>query len=237
MPLRPLPKIQSSDWKAIGESVLTQGFGHCPGLLDPEQCRQLIGLYKERSTFRKRITMARHNFGQGEYSYFSYPLPPTVSTLRTELYRRLVPTANHMMTALNHSFVYPPTLEAFLARCRETGQTQPTPLILRYQEGDYNRLHRDLYGETAFPLQAMILLNQPGQDFKGGEFILVDTRPRQQARARVLHPNQGDLIVFPVSTHPVPGKRGPVRASMRHGVSPLVSGIRWVLGIIFHDAQ
>ena len=138
---------------------------------------------------------------------------------------------------MNQQISYPPTLDAFLNQCRESGQIQPTPLILRYDAGGFNCLHRDLYGAIVFPLQAMIVLNQEGTDFEGGEFVLVENRPRQQARALVLRPNQGDLVIFPVSERPVPGKRGMFRASMRHGVSRIASGQRWVLGIIFHDAK
>ena len=181
--------------------------------------------------------MARYNFGQGEYSYFAEPLPEVVAHLRRHLYPFLVPIANHMMEVMNQPQRYPPTLVAFRKQCRLQGQTQPTPLLLRYEAGGFNCLHRDLYGPTLFPLQAMIMLSQPGEDFQGGEFLLVENRPRQQARGIALNPDQGDLIIFPVADRPVQGKRGILRASMRHGVSPVTWGQRWVLGIIFHDAM
>lgn len=236
MVLRKLQTLGALSGKILEKGLWEHGYGQIPGILDAETCQGLISLYGQEPSFRKRITMERYNFGRGEYSYFSQPLPRVVSVLRTVLYRHLVPVANRMMKALKQTYTYPPTLSAFLERCRETGQTQPTPLMLRYQVGDYNCLHRDLYGETSFPLQAMIVLNQQGKDFKGGEFVLVENRPRQQSRARVFNPDRGDLLIFPVSDRPVPGKRGMLRASIRHGVSPILSGHRWVLGIIFHDA-
>ncbi len=181
--------------------------------------------------------MARYYFGQGEYSYFTYPLPALVSHLRTSLYTRLAPIANRMMERMNRSYRYPPTLAALRRECHRQGQTKPTPLLLRYHRGDYNCLHRDLYGPTFFPLQAMVMLSQKGQEFEGGEFVLVENRPRQQASVTAFTPDLGDLIIFPVHERPIPGKRGYLRASMRHGVSPLRTGQRYVLGIIFHDAK
>ena len=236
MPQRKLPSLNDYDWEAIEKDILSQGYGRVPRVLDLARCMELIALYDHQASFRKRIVMEQHNFGLGEYSYFSYPLPKIVAHLRTELYRHLAPIANGLMHALRVQLSYPPTLKAFQKQCWEAGQTRPTPLMLRYDVGGFNCLHRDLYGETVFPLQAMIVLNHEGQDFTGGEFVLVENRPRQQARALVLHPHQGDLVIFPVSDRPIQGKRGILRASMRHGVSPIVSGQRWVLGIIFHDA-
>lgn len=237
MSLRKLPSLLGYDWKAIEEDILSQGYGHVPGLLDLDTCKRLIGLYDIDSSFRKRIVMEQHHFGLGEYSYFSYPLPRIVAHLRTQLYRKLAPIANTFMETMRVRHAYPPTLKDFQHHCRKAGQTRPTPLMLRYDTGGFNCLHRDLYGDTVFPLQAMIVLNQKDKDFKGGEFVLVENRPRQQARARVLQPNQGDLIIFPVSDRPIQGQRGMVRASLRHGVSRIISGQRWVLGIIFHDAK
>ncbi len=181
--------------------------------------------------------MARYNLGRGEYSYFAYPLPALVSHLRTHLYTHLAPIANRMMDRLNRSPRYPSTLAAFQKECRLQGQTQPTPLLLRYDSGDFNCLHRDIYGPTLFPFQAMVMLSRKGQEFEGGEFVLVENRPRQQARVIAFNPDLGDLLIFPVHERPVRGKRGYVRASMRHGVSPLKTGRRYVLGVIFHEAK
>lgn len=225
------------DWISIQDSLLASGWARVPGLIRPSACRSLTKLYNQNLHFRSRINMSRYNFGQGEYSYFADPLPDIVTYLRVHLYAHLVPTANRMMEMMKQSVRYPSTLSAFRHTCRCAGQTQPTPLLLRYGPGGFNCLHRDIYGPTLFPLQAMIMLSRPGYDFEGGEFLLVENRPRQQARGTALNPGQGDLIIFPVSDRPVQSKCGIQRASMRHGVSPVTSGQRWVLGIIFHDAK
>ncbi|SLN39603.1 2OG-Fe(II) oxygenase [Oceanibacterium hippocampi] len=217
---------------AIGE----RGAALVPAMLDSTTCRDIVGLYGDDARFRSRIEMARHAYGLGDYAYFDYPLPPVVAALRTRLYAALVPVANRMMAALGRETRYPDRLEDFLERCHAAGQARPTPLVLHYRTGGHNRLHRDLYGPTVFPLQAVIMLSAPETDFTGGEFVLVENRPRQQALCSVWQPGQGDMIVFPVADRPVPGKRGMMTASMRHGVSPLKSGERWTLGIILHDA-
>ncbi len=180
--------------------------------------------------------MARHNFGRGEYQYLRYPLPPVVAALREGLYPALAPFANRWQARLRLEPRFPATLAAYLERCHAAGQTRPTPLILKYAAGDYNCLHQDLYGDLVFPLQATVLLSAPGADFTGGEFLLVETRPRMQSRGEVVPLNQGDAVIFAVSQRPVAGTRGDYRVTMRHGVSRLRSGRRFTLGIIFHDA-
>ena len=225
------------DWVAVEHSILTHGYAHVPRIVQSSACRSLRALYDHDRYFRSRIVMARYNFGQGEYSYFAYPLPTLVSHLRTHLYTHLAPIANRLMDRLNRSQRYPSTLAAFHKECRRQGQIQPTPLLLRYHSGDFNCLHRDLYGPTYFPLQAMVMLSRQGREFEGGEFVLVENRPRQQSRATVLNPGLGDLIIFPVFERPAAGNRGILRTNMRHGVSPVTAGHRCVLGIIFHDAQ
>lgn len=236
-PTTRLPNLHALDWASIEDSLLTSGYAHVPRLVPASACRALRNLYDQNRYFRARVVMARYQFGQGEYAYFASPLPPLVSHLRTRLYACLSPIANGMMARMNRAPRYPATLEAFREDCRRQGQRHPTPLLLRYRTGDFNCLHRDLYGPTFFPLQAMIMLNAPGKDFEGGEFVLVENRPRQQSKVIALHPALGDLIIFPVHERPVLGKRGYLRASVRHGVSPLTTGERYVLGIIFHDAQ
>ena len=218
-------------------SILTQGWAQIPGVVRPAICQDLPKLYDHDQNFRSRIDMARYNFGQGEYSYFAHPLPRVVTHFRKNLYPHLVPIANQMMELLNQPLRYPASHAAFLEECQREGQIHPTSLILRYEKGGFNCLHRDLYGPTVFPLQAMVMLSQPGRDFRGGEFLLVENRPRQQSRGVALSPRQGDVLIFPVADRPVQGKRGMLRASMRHGVSPVLSGKRWTLGVIFHDAQ
>ncbi|RMH07524.1 MAG: proline hydroxylase [Nitrospirae bacterium] len=220
----------------VERSLFQAGYAHIPQVLSAQECRELRTLSSQKHMFRHHIVMERHRLGQGDYAYFADPLPPLVATLRTTLYTFLAPLANAMMEALQAADRYPRTLEAFRRQCRRAGQTRPTPLLLHYTAGGFNCLHRDIYGPLVFPLQAMIMLSQPGKEFTGGEFVLVENLPRQQARAIVLSPGLGDMIIFPVHTRPVPGKRGMRKASIRHGVSPILSGTRWVLGIIFHDA-
>jgi hypothetical protein len=180
--------------------------------------------------------MARHGFGRGEYQYFSYPLPPAISELRTALYRPLAAIANRWNEAMGIEVRYPEEHQSFIDRCHEAGQTKPTPLLLRYGPDDYNCLHQDLYGEHVFPLQVAFLLARPGVDFTGGEFVLTEQRPRMQSRAEVVPLDQGQGVIFPVHHRPVKGTRGTYRVNMRHGVSRLRSGRRHTIGIIFHDA-
>ncbi|MES2509882.1 MAG: 2OG-Fe(II) oxygenase [Pseudomonadota bacterium] len=219
------------------EQLQTAGSVVLPGLLTPAECSDIVNLYAQPGHFRSRVVMARHGFGQGEYQYFSYPLPPLVQRLRSALYPQLVGTANRWNEAMGMDVCYPARHDDFLARCHEAGQTRPTPLLLQYGEGDYNCLHQDLYGEHVFPIQVAVLLSRPGDDFAGGEFVLTEQRPRMQSRPEVVPLTQGDAVVFAVHHRPVQGSRGFYRVNMRHGVSTVRSGHRHTLGIIFHDAQ
>jgi hypothetical protein len=189
------------------------------------------------SRFRSRVIMARHGFGRGEYKYLSYPLPEPIAALRTALYPRLAPIANAWNARMGIAARYPDTHQEFLTLCHDAGQARPTPLLLRYDPGDYNCLHQDLYGDLAFPLQATILLSQPGEDFTGGEFVLTEQRPRMQSRPEVVPLRQGDAVLFAVHHRPVTGTRGSYRVNLRHGVSRVRSGRRQTAGIIFHDAR
>jgi hypothetical protein len=181
--------------------------------------------------------MGRQRFGEGDYGYFADPLPPLVAALRESLYAHLAPIAGRLSTDLGEPGRFPPTLAAWRTRCARAGQTHPTPLLLRYTAGGYNRLHQDLYGKLSFPLQAAVLLSEPGTDFEGGEFLLVENRPRQQSIGTAVALERGEAVLFPVAHRPVPGARGMLRASVRHGMSRLLAGERHVLGIIFHDAK
>jgi hypothetical protein len=180
--------------------------------------------------------MQRHAFGRGEYKYFRYPLPPTVEGLRRAIYPHLAAIANGWRDRLGEERRFPPSLGAYLDTCHKAGQERPTPLLLKYETGDYNCLHQDLYGDLVFPLQLTILLSAPGHDFTGGEFLLVEQRPRAQSRGEVVPLQQGEAVIFPVHHRPVKGTRGNYSVTMRHGVSRLRSGHRYTLGIIFHDA-
>ena len=231
------PRLSGFDWKRIARELDESGYGRLPGLLQPSECGELAALYGEARRFRKRIVMEQHRFGAGEYQYFAYPLPPLVRSLRSRLYARLAPIANAWRARLGSRERYPASLEEFLARCREHAQTRPTPLLLHYRAGGYNRLHQDLYGAVAFPLQFTCLLSKPGVDFTGGEFLLLEQRPRMQSRGEAIALEQGEAILFATRERPVPGPRGDSRAQMRHGVSVVRSGERTTLGIIFHDAD
>jgi hypothetical protein len=228
--------IGALDGAALEASLDAHGYATGP-LLDADACRALAALYDDPARFRSRVVMQRHAFGQGEYQYLSYPLPPLVQALREALYPRLAPIANRWRERLGETARFPPTLAAFLATCHDAGQTLPTPLLLKYGAGDYNRLHQDLYGEQVFPLQATILLSAPGRDFTGGEFLLMEQRPRMQSKGEIVPLAQGDVVIFAVRERPVMGARGHYRAALRHGVSVVRTGHRMTLGIIFHDAR
>jgi hypothetical protein len=224
------------NWPDLLACLDERGYAVLPGLLGERECGGIAALYGDEAAFRSRVVMARHNFGRGEYKYLRYPLPPLVADLRGALYPRLAPLANRWHERLGLDPGFPARLDAYLARCHAAGQQRPTPLILKYQAGDYNCLHQDLYGDLVFPIQATVLLSKPGEDFTGGEFLLVEQRPRMQSRGEVVPLGQGDAVLFAVNHRPVAGTRGDYRVAMRHGVSRLRSGHRLTLGIIFHDA-
>ena len=218
-------------------TLTDRGFALSGVLIDDAQCAELVRGYADEARFRKRIVMTHHGYGAGEYQYFDYPLPPLVAALREEWYAPLAGVANEWATRLRSDATYPATLGEYLERCHDAGQTRPTPLMLKYGVGDYNRLHQDLYGALAFPLQMTILLSEPEADFAGGDFVLVEQRARMQSRAHVLTPRRGEAVVFAVNQCPRHGSRGYHRVRMRHGVSEVVRGERYTLGVIFHDAR
>jgi uncharacterized protein len=227
---------EMSDWEKVTAALDERGSAVVERFLSPAQCRSLAALYARDDLFRSRVVMARHGFGRGEYKYFAYPLPELVAARRSALYPGLAEVANRWNAALGIDARFPPEHKAFLKRCHAAGQRRPTPLLLRYEEGDYNCLHQDLYGEHVFPLQLTILLSSPQADFTGGEFVLTEQRPRMQSRAEVVPLAQGDAVVFAVNERPARGARGVYRVRLRHGVSRVRSGRRYTAGIIFHDA-
>jgi hypothetical protein len=230
-------RIAALDWARIAADLDAHGCAVTGPLLTADECAALAARYDDDARFRSRIVMARHGFGRGEYKYFAAPLPDDIATLRTSLYPPLADIANRWNERMGIAVRYPDAHAAFLERCHAAGQTKPTPLLLRYAEGDYNCLHQDLYGEHVFPLQATVLLSRPGEEFSGGEFLLTEQRPRMQSRAEVVPLSQGEAVIFPVHHRPVAGTRGTYRVNMRHGVSRLRTGRRHTLGIIFHDAR
>ncbi len=230
-------RLAAYDWERVGAELDDGGYAVIERALTTGECGGLTRLYEHDALFRSRVTMAHHGFGSGEYKYFAYPLPEPIADLRSELYARLAPVANRWAEQLGLDVRYPAAHEAFVERCHHDGQTRPTPLLLSYGSGDYNCLHQDLYGEHAFPLQAVFLLSAPGADFTGGEFVLTEQRPRMQSKVEVVPLQQGDAAIFAVNQRPRRGSHGYHRVTMRHGASRIRSGRRYTAGVIFHDAK
>ena len=228
--------LAAFNWKNVAADVTENGAAVLRNLLPPASCESVAALYDHPDGFRSHVHMARHNFGKGEYRYFAYPLPSWLTSLRGDLYARLAPVANQWAADLRYEHDYPTSHREYIERCHAAKQKRPTPLLLRYVAGDYNCLHQDLYGAEWFPLQVIVLLNAPEQDFQGGELLIVEQRPRAQSKGSVISLQQGDAAVIAVNHRPRRGARGYSRVTLRHGVSPLTRGRRHTLGIIFHDA-
>jgi len=230
-------RVRSLAWGEIEASLWEFGYARTGPLLTAEECAGLIALYNDDLRFRSRIDMARYRFGVGDYKYFDYPLPGVVQKLRVHAYPPLAGIANRWMEATGSDQRFEKSLEEFHERCRALGQTKPTPLLLHYEAGGYNCLHQDLYGELAFPLQLVCFLSRPNAGYTGGEFLLLEQRPRAQSVGEAVLPDQGEAIVFTTRYRPVKGSRGYYRANMKHGVSRVKSGTRYTLGVIFHEAK
>jgi hypothetical protein len=228
--------VDGADWAAITAELGDLGCALLPRLLDPAECREIAGLYDTGELFRSTITMARHRFGEGEYKYFSSPYPAPVQQLKQALYGRLLPIARDWYGKLGRPAPWPDTLDEWLAMCHAAGQTKPTAILLKYRAGDWNALHRDLYGDLVFPLQVVVNLSDPGGDHTGGEFLLVEQRPRAQSRGTATLIPAGHGLVFTTRDRPVRSSRGWSAAPVRHGVSVIRSGQRFTLGLVFHDA-
>lgn len=231
-------RIAGVDWQKAEASLASRGFASIGPLLGARECARLARVFSDDSAFRATVDLERHRFGAaGSYRYFDRPLPPLVEALRREMYPPLSAIANRWQEALRRDERYPERLVDFLERCEAHDQRRPTPLLLRYHEGGYNCLHQDRYGDVVFPLQIVILLDRPEVDFGGGEFLLVEQRPRMQSRGSSIRLKRGHAVVFPNAERPVQGARGVYRAQTRHGVSEVTRGMRTTLGIIFHDAS
>ena len=229
-------RVDALRWSELRASLDDRGHAITPVLLNSGECEQLSALF-DGGRFRSTIDMARYRFGDGRYRYFDHPLPNTIGALRASFYRHLAPIANDWSELLRGDTpTFPAEHEQLLELCARAGQTRPTPLILRYGEGDWNALHQDLYGDVFFPFQVLTILARPGVDFEGGEFVLLEQRPRAQSRAHVLTPPQGAFVIFPTAQRPNRGKSGYHRVGMRHGVATVTGGCRTALGVIFHDA-
>ncbi|MFI6600003.1 2OG-Fe(II) oxygenase [Nonomuraea sp. NPDC050536] len=229
-------KPDEMDWKALGAEVDAYGCALTPRILTPAQCAEISQLYGEPGLFRSTVDMERHRFGKGQYRYFRKPFPDLVQRLREAFYPQLLPIARDWADRLGQPAPWPDTLAEWLDMCHEAGQTKPTPILLRYREGDWNALHRDLYGDLVFPLQVVIGLDRPRKDYTGGEFLLVEQRPRAQSRGTVTMLEQGHGLIFTTRDRPVRSSRGWSASPVRHGVSTVKSGLRHTLGLVFHDA-
>ena len=229
-------RIDCLNWDKAAVDMNNTGYAILPGVLTADECDGFISQYDNENLYRKKVIMERHQYGKGEYKYFSYPLPQLIQQLRQTVYPKLVPIVNNWMRALNISDRFPETLIEQLVLCHANNQVKPTALILKYAKGGFNALHQDLYGDIFFPVQMVIFLNEPGKDYEGGEFVLIEQKPRAQSKAIVLNPHKGDMLVFTTNFRPVNGTRGYYRVNMKHGVSEITEGKRHTLGIIFHDA-
>jgi hypothetical protein len=230
-------RVDALDWNRLGEQLDDAGHAVTTQLLTAAECDELAALF-DAGRFRSTVDMARHRFGDGRYRYFDHPLPEAIAGLRESFYPHLAPVANRWAQRLRgEQPSFPLEHEVLLQRCRAAGQERPTPLILRYREGDWNALHQDLYGEVFFPFQVLTVLSRRGEDFDGGEFVLLEQRPRAQSRAHVLTPEQGAFVIFPTVDRPQQGAAGYYRVRMRHGVSTVTASERTALGVIFHDAK
>jgi len=230
-------RVHDLDWPALAEQLDERCFALTDQILTPGECAELAGLF-DQEVFRSTVDMARHRFGEGRYRYFSYPLPPIVEGVRAAFYPHLAAVANRWAELLSgENRRFPSTHAELLKLCHEAGQDRPTPLLLRYHAGDWNALHQDLYGDVYFPFQVLTVLSDPDRDFAGGEFVLVEQRPRAQSRAHALRPPQGTFVIFPTRERPNRGKQGYHRVGLRHGVSTVTRGERTTLGVIFHDAS
>jgi hypothetical protein len=232
-----MARISALDWPLLHETLDEQGYAVIPPLLRHEECLEIIGMYDDDTRFRSRIDMARYRFGVGEYKYYQAPLPSPVQELRTGFYDELAIAANRWLGLKGQEAVYPPQLQDFLEHCHRHDQERATPLLLKYEEGGYNCLHQDLYGDVFFPFQVLFMLSQKDIDYTGGEFLLVEQRPRAQSRGHAVTLERGAGIIFPTKQRPVAGSRGYYQTALRHGVSTVLSGTRYGLGIIFHDAK
>ncbi|RBL90916.1 prolyl 4-hydroxylase subunit alpha [Chitinophaga flava] len=231
-----MSRLEQQDWHTIAESLHDKGFSIVENILSAEECKQLISNYTTPDIYRKTISMERYRFGSGEYKYFKYPLSSLITAIRQTVYSHIAPVANKWMEVLQIDKTFPANHETLLQQCKAAGQDKPTILILKYGPGGFNTLHQDLYGDIFFPMQIVLFLNEPGEDYTGGEFVLTEQIPRAQSKATVLKPRRGDMLIFTTNFRPTKGSKGYYRVNMKHGVSEVTNGNRHTLGIIFHDA-
>lgn len=232
----PRERVAAADWAALTEEIDEYGCAQTPQILSQQECADLAAMYSEVERFRSTVDMQRVRFGSGQYRYFDNPIPDVVAALREAFYPHLLPIARDWADKLGWEAPWPDTLGEWLQMCHAAGQTKPTPLMLHYEAGDWNALHRDIYGDLVFPLQVVIGLNEPGVDHTGGEFLLLEQRPRAQSRGTANIIQQGHGLIFTTRERPVLSARGWAKGPVRHGVSAVRSGERHTLGLVFHDA-
>lgn len=230
-------RIDGLNWADIKAQMDSKGYALVKNVLTADECGSLVAQYADENLYRKTVVMERHHYGRGEYKYFKYPLPALIQQLRQDIYPHLSPIANNLMELLNKELRFATTLDELLQHCHEHEQLRPTPLILQYTKGGYNAMHQDLYGEVFFPIQSVFVLDEPGVDYEGGEFILLEQKPREQSRAMVLKPAKGDMVLFTTNYRPAKGSKGYHRVNMKHGIGEITEGERRSMGIIFHDAK
>ncbi|QEC78490.1 2OG-Fe(II) oxygenase [Mucilaginibacter ginsenosidivorax] len=230
-------RIARLNWDDIKTDMDARGYAVAKNVLTADECAGLVSQYTDDELYRKTVVMERHHYGRGEYKYFKYPLPLIIQQLRESVYPQLAPIANKWMELLNKPTRFADTLDELLQHCHQHEQLRPTPLILQYAKGGYNAMHQDLYGEVFFPIQSVFILDEPGVDYEGGEFILLEQKPREQSRAMVLKPGKGDMVLFTTSYRPAKGSKGYHRVNMKHGIAEITNGRRHSMGIIFHDAK
>jgi uncharacterized protein len=233
----PAERVEDKPWRALLEEIDAHGCAATGPILTPAECAEFTAMWDDLARFRSTVDMARYRFGEGTYRYFANPVPEPIMALRAAFYRRLLPSARSWAERFGDPAPWPDDFADWLDTCHAAGQTKPTPILLRYRRGDWNALHRDLYGELVFPLQVVIGLDRPGIDYSGGEFVLVEQRPRAQSKATVSVLEQGHALIFTTRDRPTRSSRGWSRAPMRHGVSRVRGGLRHTLGLVLHDAQ
>ena len=234
--MTPHDTVAGQDWPALAAELDEHGHAPTGPLLTPGTCREISALYGDTNRFRTTVNMARHRFGSGEYRYFTHDLPDVVAELRAAFYPRLLPIARDWAERLGKPAPWPDDLDEWIARCHDAGQARSAQILLRYGPGDWNALHRDVFGDMLFPLQVVVMLDEPGVDFTGGEFLMVEQRPRAQSRGSSTTLPQGHGLVFTTRDRPVASSRGWSNGPMKHGVSTVRSGSRHTLGLVFHDA-
>jgi uncharacterized protein len=231
-PIHGLPKLGTLhiDRKAAACSLRKEGYYHQPDFLGEAQRIGLLSLCAQ-AEWRKQTDMNRTGGGRGLYCTFA-SLPPTVRGLADELYIESKEAAESIQGPRAKKL--PKSLESFEKICRARGQSRQASILLCYGPEGRNHPHQDLYGPVVHPLQAMVLLSRPGEDFTGGDFLLQEERIGHADHVKRIPVDSGALVLFPSHRRYAADGR---RYDVRHGMSELQSGSRYCLGIVFHLAR